>query len=202
MKITAIRQQVKNSSRYSIFIDGKYSFSLSELAVINNEIKLGQELTTAELNKLKEESSFDKAYNRLLDLLTRRPRSEWEIRDYLKRKKEDSATIDKLVAKLSERSLLNDQAFAEAWIENRRLLKTISKRRIVQELKAKRVSDSIIDEVMGNDEVSETAVLKDLIIKKRQQTRYQDDLKLMQYLSRQGFNYGDIKSALSELTEA
>jgi len=40
--------------------------------------------------------------------------------------------------------------------------------------------------------------LRELIAKKRQQSRYQDKLKLMQYLSRQGFGYGDIKTVLEE----
>ena len=43
-KITAIKQQVKNPQRYSIFVDEKYSFSLSELALINSELKIGQEV--------------------------------------------------------------------------------------------------------------------------------------------------------------
>lgn len=196
MKITAIKQQVKNTQRYSIFVDGKYSFSLSELALINSELKLGQELTKTELAKLKEESDFDKAYNRVLNLLARRVRSEWEVRDYLKRKKYNAEMTEKILNKLSDRRLINDLAFAQAWVENRRLLKSTSKRRLIQELRQKRVSDEIIDEVMETDETDELEVLKELVAKKRQQTRYKDDLKLMQYLSRQGFNYDDIKRAL------
>jgi SOS response regulatory protein OraA/RecX len=44
--------------------------------------------------------------------------------------------------------------------------------------------------------------LTNQIVRKRQQSKYHDDeLKLMQYLARQGFGYGEIKSALSELAE-
>src|SRR3989338_4359223 len=200
MKITAIKQQVKNPGRYSVFVDEKYSFSLSELALVNSELKLNQELSKDELAKLKEESDLDKAYNRVLNLLARRARSEWEIRDYLKRKKYEKDTIDKLLNKLSDRRLVNDLAFAQAWVENRRLLKNMSKRKLKLELKAKRVSDEIIDEVMGMDETDELEVLKELVAKKRQQTRYKDDTKLTQYLIRQGYNYADIKAVLSENT--
>jgi regulatory protein len=201
MIVTDIKQQIKQTGRYSVFVDGKYSFSLSELGIINNEIKIGLELTKADLIRLKQESSFDKAYSRVLNLLARRPRSEWEVRDYLKRKKENTDTIEKLVSKLNDRRLLNDLTFAQAWVENRRLLKNMSKRKLTQELRAKHVRDEIIDEVMGQDEADEREVLKDLIMKKRTQSRYSDELKLMQYLARQGFNYGDIKAALSELNE-
>ncbi|HLB66755.1 MAG TPA: RecX family transcriptional regulator [Candidatus Saccharimonadales bacterium] len=195
-KITAIKQQAKNQQRYSIFVDEKYSFSLSELALINAELKLGQELSKDELAKLKEESDLDKAYNRILNLLARRVRSEWEIRDYLKRKKYDEDAIDKLLNKLSERHLVNDLSFANAWVENRRLLKNMSKRKLTQELRAKRVSDEIIDEVMGLDETNELEVLRELV--ERKKSRYPDKTKFMRYLAGQGFNYNDIKTVLAD----
>ena len=196
MKITAIKQQVKNPGRYSVFVDEKYSFSLSELALVNSELKLNQELSKDELAKLKEESDLDKAYNRILNLLARRVRSEWEIRDYLKRKKYDEDAIDKLLNKLSERHLVNDLSFANAWVENRRLLKNMSKRKLTQELRAKRVSDEIIDEVMGLDETNELEVLRELV--ERKKSRYPDKTKFMRYLAGQGFNYNDIKTVLAD----
>lgn len=201
MKITAIKQQIKNTQRYSVFVDEKYSFSLSELALINAGLSIGKELTKEDVKVLKAESDFDKSYNRVLDLLSRRPRSQWEIDDYLKRKKEDPETIEKILNKLTERSLVNDLAFAESWVENRRLLKNVSKRRLQQELRAKRVSDEIINEILGNDETDELEVLHEVIKNKRQQTRYKDEAKLIQYLMRQGFNYGDIKQVLNETAE-
>ncbi|MCX6725611.1 MAG: RecX family transcriptional regulator, partial [Candidatus Saccharibacteria bacterium] len=73
----------------------------------------------------------------------------------------------------------------------------ISQRKLSLELRAKRVSDEIIRQVISEDETSEADVLADLISRKRKQSRYQDDLKLMQYLARQGYNYGDIKAGLN-----
>ena len=48
---------------------------------------------------------------------------------------------------------------------------------------------------MGKNELE---VLKELIERKRKQTKYKDDLKLMQYLTRQGFSYDHIKTALNK----
>jgi SOS response regulatory protein OraA/RecX len=50
---------------------------------------------------------------------------------------------------------------------------------------------------VGRDEGDEHNALREIIERKRKQTKYQDDLKLMQYLARQGFNYDDIKSELN-----
>jgi regulatory protein len=199
MKITDIKQQVKRQDRYSIYVDEKYIFSLSENELLNLGLKIGQEFTKDELEGLKVTAILDKAYDRALNLIARRLRSEWEIRDYLRRKDYTPALIDTIVNKLSMSGYVDDAKFAEAWIRNRRLLKPTSKRRLVQELRAKRVPDDVIDQVLESDEADELDILRQLVEKKRH--RYPDKLKFMQYLARQGYNYDDIKTVLDEQAE-
>ncbi len=196
MKITTIKQQTKSQDRYSIFIDDKFAFGLSELGLINSGLRVGQELDREAVGRLKEDAAIDKAYNRTLALLARRPRSEGELRDYLKRKNYDSPTADVILNKLSKVGLVDDKAFAKLWVENRRLLKATSLRRLRQELRQKRIADDIIDEVLAADETDDRQVLRELVERKR--ARYPDKLKFMQYLARQGYNYDDIKSVLEE----
>ena len=66
MKVTAIRQQVKRAGRYSIYVDGEYSFSLSEGALLDSKINVGQELTDKEVSEYKQLSADDKTYNQTL----------------------------------------------------------------------------------------------------------------------------------------
>jgi SOS response regulatory protein OraA/RecX len=87
-------------------------------------------------------------------------------------------------------------------VRNRRLLKPVSVRRLKQELRQKRIADDIAEQVLAADETDDRAVLRELIARKRRQTKYQDDLRLMQYLARQGFGYQDIKNALEALEAA
>lgn len=199
MKITEIKQQVKHRDRYSIFIDGKYSFALSQSGLLETSLKINQKLTAGELKKLQEFSGEDKAIYRVLDLIARRPRSAGEIRDYLRRKQYSPDEIEKILNTLSIKGYIDDLDFAKRWVDSRRLLKPISRRKLRLELKQKRVSDEIIEQVLSNEETSEIEVIKELIIKKQNQSRYQDRQKLMQFLARQGFNYGDIKTAFEEL---
>jgi regulatory protein len=201
MKITAIKQQVKQQGRYSIFVDGKYSFSLSELGLINSGLRANQELSQSEIDNLKDTSTADKAYNQTLGLLARRPRSRWEVADYLKRKDYSPALVEETINKLSELGYINDLSFAKMWVENRRLLKATSRRRLKLELKQKHVADEIIEIVLAEDKTDEREVLEALVEKKRRLPRYQDDLKLAQFLMRQGYNYEDIKAALKNTSE-
>jgi regulatory protein len=198
MKITAVKQQVKRADRYSIYIDGKYSFSLGENEFLKLGLHSGQELTETELDSYKGESDYGKWFDKVLNLLSYRLRSEWEIRDYLKRKKAPEEYTDKILNKLSINGYLNDEQFAKRWVENRRLMKATSRRKLIMELKQKRIPNEIIDKVLADDkdEVDERQILRELVEKKR--ARYPDKLKFMQYLARQGYNYDDIKSVLAE----
>jgi regulatory protein len=198
VKITDIKAQVKREGRYSIFVDGKYSFSLSENELLNAGIKIGQEYDEAWLEQLKKTAVEDKAMMRAYDLLARRPRSVHEMREYLKRKDYEPELIEKILNALSDRGYLDDEKFARAWVENRRLLKNTSKRRLMLELQQKRISSEIISLVLEEDETDEHQVLKEVIAKKSTQSRYQDEQKLIAYLLRQGFNYSDIKTVLQE----
>lgn len=201
MRITDIKQQVKRKTRYSIYVDDKYSFSLSETELMKSGIRIGRDYNAEELEELQQTAVLDKAFMRSLDYLARRPRSEWEVRDYLKRKEYDPPTIDTILNKLSDYDYIDDAKFAQAWITNRRLLKPTSLRRLRQELIQKHVSKEVIEAALTEDEGDETASLKEVIEKKRSQSRYQDPQKLIAYLLRQGYNYGDIKDALQSTTE-
>jgi len=194
MIITAIKQQVKRADRYSVFVDGKYAFSLSESALLDMRLNSGMELDAAQLEGYKKASGDDKAYGNALRYVAMRPRSIWELQTYLRRKQVEEPVADGIIERLTRVGLVDDVAFARAWVTNRRLLKATSIRKLKLELKQKRVSESIIDQVLREDETDERDSLRQLIAKKR--ARYPDNLKLMQYLARQGFSYDDIKSEL------
>ena len=199
MKISDIKKQVKTEGRYSIYIDGKFSFGLSELGLINSGLRIGTELTTEQLDELKADAHIDKIYNMALGLIARRPRSRWEIEEYLKRKGLERDEISQVCERLSR--YIDDLEFARAWVSNRRLLKNMSSRKLRLELRAKRVDDETVSQVLAEDETDELDVLRAEVLKRRKQTRYQDDQKLMAYLARQGYGYDDIKSVLSELAD-
>lgn len=196
MKITAIQAQVRQAGRYSVFVDGKYSFSLSDIALLDSKIVNGQELTPEQVREFKQLSADDKLYGLVLRYAMLRPRSVWEVEEYLARKQVSDSQRSTILNKLSKLQVIDDEQFARRWVENRRLLKPLSRRRLEQELRQKRVADTIIRDVLADDEQEDEQALAELIARKRKQVKYQDNTKLMQYLARQGFSYDDIKQAL------
>ena len=126
-----------------------------------------------------------------------RPRSRWEIHFYLERKKLASPALTEIILnKLTKIGLIDDAKLARAMVNDRRLLRPTSRRKMIADLKKKRISDELIEQAVGNEKEYEIAALQSTISNKRRQTKYQDDVKLMQYLARQGYSYEDIKSAL------
>lgn len=199
MKITRIVQQAKVRDRYSIFVDGAYAFSLSEQALLESRLAPGTELAAMQIREWKQRSDDDKAYTRAIRYAALRPRSRWEVEQYLYRKDVPPALALMILNKLSNIHLLDDRQFARAFVSHRRLLRSSSKLKLQHELRAKHVPDGIIMEVLSEGDTDEQAVLRTLIIKKRTLTKYRtDDQRLMQYLARQGFPYEDIKTALRE----
>lgn len=196
MKITSIRQQVKRSDRYSLYVDGEYAFSLSESALLQHELHSGIELTAEQVQDYKRLSVDDKLYSQALKYVAMRTRTMWEVTSYLQRKEASPPLIETVLNKLSTVGLLDDKKYAESFVNDRRLLKPSSRRKLMMDLRKKRISSEIIEQVVGNEQTDDQAALLHIIETKRRQTKYQDDTKLMQYLARQGFRYDDIKTAL------
>lgn len=196
MKITSIQTQVKQTGRYSVFVEGNYAFSLSADALLEARLTQGQDVTEADIERYKRLSSEDKAYNLTLAYVARRMRSEGELADYFRRKQYAPELSAEIMERLRRIGFVDDAAFARRWVESRRNLHASSAKKLRLELRQKKVPDSIIQTVLAEDETDERQLLRELVDKKRKQSRYQDDQKLMAYLARQGFNYDDIRQVI------
>jgi regulatory protein len=207
MKITAISIQTRDKNRVNVSVDGKYRFSLDVFQLSDLGIRQGSEYTDEQLTSLEHESQFGKVYARALEYCLMRPHSAKEVRDYLYRKTRDTRTkigeirkgvsseiTQRVFDRLVEKNYINDQNFARYWIENRSLSKGASKRKIISELRTKRVEQSMIEQLLSESDRTDEDELKKVIAKKR--SKYPDDQKLTAYLARQGFSYDDIKSVL------
>ena len=190
LKITDLKQGVRNPNRVNVFVDGKFAFSLDVAQVVDFKIKVGKLLEPEELLEYQKASEFGKLYQRALEWVLTRPRSEKELRDYLYKKvyekKLDKKYIDDIVEKLKEKKYLDDTRFAEWYVENRFVKKGVSARRLRMELMKKGVEKSIIEEVLSVSERNDKDEILKIIAKKR--AKYTDE-KLIQYLCRQGFSF-------------
>ena len=86
LKITDLKQGVKNPNRVNVYVNDDFAFSLDVAQVVDLKIKKGRVITTEELAEFKKASELGKLYQRTLEWILVRPHSEKECRDYLWRK--------------------------------------------------------------------------------------------------------------------
>ncbi|MBI2588949.1 RecX family transcriptional regulator [Candidatus Saccharibacteria bacterium] len=198
MRVTSIKQQVKNPERISIFVDEKYSFSLSLDELLAQKIKKDQELSQADIRRLKKISADGKLRARALEWLLNRPHSIREFKDYLYRKKAEPELTKALIKDFTKRGYLDELKFSQ-WLVELQKRRGKSNRAIRAELLKKGITREIADEFIGSEENDEAARLKVVIEKKQKLSRYKNDpQKLMQYLVAQGFSWQLIKDQLAK----
>jgi regulatory protein len=188
-KITGLRYQKTNPDRVSVYLDGRFAFGLP--AILAARLKTGQFLTDAEIEALQAEGDTEKTYNRALDFLGYRPRSRQEIDRYLQKRDVPQVQIEAVIGRLEHAGLLDDEAFARYWVENRERFRPRGLRALRYELRTKGVSEEIIDQVLETVDAPESAYRS--AGKKAQQLSCLDRQtfyrKMIAFLSRRGFAY-------------
>ena len=194
-KITDIRSQTKNKGRANIFVDGEYFCSLEKLAVLENRLKVGDEIDGEKLRAAVIDSERTAAFDRAAKYVGLRPRTEKEMRDYLLGKGYDDDTVAYVVEKLRSYGYIDDAEFARLYIDY--VCNRYGKRKIEADLKAKGISSEIIDAALGEADDQSEAVAK--LSEKYLRTHPPDMRKLIAYLMSKGFDYETIKSGTADI---
>lgn len=189
-QITQLKVQKRDKDRVSVFLDGEYAFSVSILAAAN--LRREQELSESEIAKLRREGDAHLAYQRAVRYLGYRPRSVAETERYLAGKGYASDVVTEVVQRLEKQGYLDDEAFAQFWVENRQQFRPRSRRALAHELRQKGVAPDVIDaaiEDVGDTDAAWAAVHSKLV-RWAEQDEFEFRQSVMAYLSRRGFGYG------------
>lgn len=197
-KITALKVQARNKSRVNVYLDGEFALGLVKIEAA--WLKVGQSLSDADVEKLKRADADEAAYERALEFLSYRPRSEAEIRRHLKKKEMPESRMDAVVARLRRAGLVDDSSFAEQWVENRAAFRPKAKRALKAELRAKGVGANEIEAALEG--VDESAAARQLAesraprLIRQKLSKLEFKRKLGEYLARRGFDYETISEAV------
>jgi len=142
--------------------------------------------------------AFTVIYNKGLDLVSRREHSRHELMQKLaKRYPETSLIIEEALDKLEMNKILDDERFAEMYI-NARARKGFGPKKIEMELNAKRVDSILISNALEVYETWLENAQKELKKKFKDQkpTDYQSKMKQKQFLFMRGFSASIIDKVL------
>ncbi len=195
MRISKI-VRLGRENKFAVFVDDKLELVLSAEVILDSGLDQNQEIGLKELNEIKNIDTKHKFMNMALRYVSKRLKTEAETKAYLKRKGADQLTRKTVIARLKELDLINDDHYVRSYIHDHVFLSPQSIRKIKYELQKKKIALDIIERSLSNSQISDLDALKKIIDQKRRLPKYQDNLKLMQYLVRIGFNYQDVKEAL------
>jgi len=188
-KVTALKYQKKRRDRVSVYLDGHFTLGVPE--IVAARLKVGQVLSDDEIEALREHGSVEEAYNRALDYLSYRPRSQAEIATYLQRHDIPETQAQEVVERLKSAGLVDDEAFAQFWVENREQFRPRGPRALRYELRRKGIGQEAIDQALEG--VDPLADAYQAATRKAQQLSHLDQpeffRKLVDYLARRGFDY-------------
>jgi regulatory protein len=196
--VTALETQKRSRDRINVYLDGEYAFSLAVLFAVN--LKVGVLLSDEEITRLRTADEVERARSQVLDYLSYRPRSEWEIRSYLLKRKISSSAIDTVVKALSEVNLIDDSAFTQYWLENRAQFRPKGKRVLIQELRQKGVSSQLINDTLEQYD-EEAAARRVFEEQARRLNNIAPDVfrrRIMERMARRGFSYELIRDLIND----
>ncbi|MFE5086234.1 recombination regulator RecX [Streptomyces mirabilis] len=130
-----------------------------------------------------------------LRLLTGTPRTRKQLADALRKREIPDDVADEVLSRFEEVGLINDGAFADAWVESRHHGRGLARRALARELRTKGVDSTLIDEAVGQlDSEQEETTARELVARKLRSTRGLDRDKRLRrlagMLARKGYPEG------------
>nr|WP_079054223.1 recombination regulator RecX [Streptomyces graminilatus] len=130
-----------------------------------------------------------------LRLLTGTPRTRKQLADALSKREIPDEVAEQVLSRFEEVGLINDSAFADAWVESRHHGRGLARRALVQELRTKGVDSTLIDEAVGQlDSEQEETTARELVARRLRATRGLDRDKRLRrlagMLARKGYPQG------------
>lgn len=189
------------ANKIHIYVDCEYRMTVDRDFILSSGYYENQQITDEELAELETAVNSRRAFNKAVDLLSRRDHASGELLTKL-RQKGYAEGAQSAIEKLAEYGYIDDLRFAENYANELQRLKGFGKRRIEQELYKKGVSRDIISQVTDGIE-SDSEEIADILEKKY--GRYLDTDKgvnrAINGMMRMGYGYSQIKTALEIVLE-
>ncbi|MFF2200159.1 recombination regulator RecX [Streptomyces sp. NPDC058145] len=107
-----------------------------------------------------------------LRLLTGTPRTRKQLADALRKRDIPEEAAEEVLSRFEEVGLIDDGAFAEAWVESRHHGRGLARRALARELRTKGVDSTLIDEAVAQlDSEQEEETARELVARKLRATR-------------------------------
>ncbi len=179
MLITKIERQKNDKTRRSIFVDGEYSFSVSEDLFYRSNLYENNEITEQEIQNIITTEQLETAKKIAVRYRSFRPRSQKEIEQYLAKKDFSKGIIEQTIQHLYQINLLNDEEFARMLCRDILARKPKGKIVVQQQLQKKGIEKTIIEKILPEFFTEETELQNATTLAQKQYHKLQTSSKKM-----------------------
>ncbi|SCK49635.1 regulatory protein [Streptomyces sp. WMMB 322] len=142
-----------------------------------------------------EQDPAERARAICLRLLTGTPRTRQQLADALRKREIPDEAAEEVLSRFEEAGLIDDVAFADAWVESRHHSRGLARRALARELRTKGVEPQVVENAVGQlDAEREAETARALVERKLRSTRGLDREKrirrLAGMLARRGYGEG------------
>ncbi|GLY90098.1 regulatory protein RecX [Actinoallomurus iriomotensis] len=128
-------------------------------------------------------------------MLSFSPRTRAQLADALRRKGVDDEVAERVLSRYTEVGLIDDVAFARAWVQSRHTGRGLARRALAAELRQRGVADDTVKEAVEElDPDQEETAARELVAKRMAATRGLDPVKrtrrILGVLARKGYPSG------------
>lgn len=203
MKITKIEPQKKRPGRMNIYADGEFLVGVAADTLIRFAIRKGDEITPDTVRAIERAEELLGAKTAALRLLGVRPRTVREIRDALREKEFSDEIAAETIAALRASALLDDAAFARAYVRNALALRpsgtVLLKRKLLLLGVDRAVADEALGEILGQvDQADEAARAAGKFLSRKPRSPATESRlrqQLIQFLMRRGYTWDIVQEA-------
>ena len=196
MQITKIE---KTGRKCRIYLNDEPSFDLYPSEISEYELTEGMELTDSRRDAIYSAVLSGRAKLRCMHILQGYDRTEKQLRDRLREDGYPQSVTDEAIEYVKSYHYLDDRRYACQYVHGRQQKK--SRGQIRAELTARGVSgDDIEYALLEEYENSDEEAIRYWMEKKHfipEQADEQQRMKMMQFLCRKGFPYGEVKKLLT-----
>ena len=151
--VTALR--AGRRGRISVFVDGVYVCGVSEALLARRRLYQGLELDEAGVETLRRDASAERIIGDAHRLLAQRQRSREELRRRLLQKEHTEEAVAQALVRLESDGLLDDRAFAQAFVADKRRFGGWGAERIRRGLAELGVAPDAIELALGHPDEDE-----------------------------------------------
>lgn len=189
MKIMKIQ---KKNNKYKIILEDNNIIETYDEVIIKENVLYKKEMTDELKSKIEKENKNYEIYNNILKYIKTKLRSEYEIREYIKKNEIDNNREEELINKLKASKLIDDKTYTYAYIHDRMKFSNDGPYKIKKELLKNKIEENIIVEELNKIDKEEIyEKLKKQILKKLSaNTKYSNNMikqKLINYFITQGY---------------